>query len=348
MLTGPTMSLRPAGIGRFVTAAFLSVWLAGWVAGEVVAAGMLATILGGMAGLISEPRPAWAVDFVANGGVAFGLLFLILWLTLWTIGGVAALTALARSLVGADHVGLTDAGFEVVRRAGPFRRRYAFERSTVRRLRVRPRDHAVVADTTKGTRVVTTLGLAADRDALADWLRQHLALPVVDGGPGAVPADWDLRVEGDATHLSKVRPRVRFVRSVIAWLVAGAVATAWYQSLPTDVTTASVSTLVLVLLLVVGAAFSTWGRREWIARPGELTFHRRFATWTSERRFKSARLEVLHDIDSDGDSTYKLVVTDGDGRKAVHSQLHDSGEVVDLARLVSGLTGFPLRRSTSF
>jgi hypothetical protein len=274
---------------------------------------------------------------------AFALLFLVVWLTLWTIGGLAALTELARSLVGADHVGLTDAGFEVIRRAGPFRRRAAFERSTIRRLRVRPRDHAVVVDTTKGTRVVTTFGLAADRDALAAWLRQHLALPDADGGTGALPAGWDLRVEGDATHLSKIRPRARFARSLIAWLVAGTVATAWYQFLPMGLSAESVPALVLVLLLAVGAAFSTWGRREWVARPGELTFHRGFAMWTSERTFKSARLEVMHDTDSDGDSHYKLVVTDAEGRKTVHSQLHDSGEIVDLARLVAGRTGFPLK-----
>jgi class 3 adenylate cyclase len=337
------MSLRPSGIGRFVHAAFLSVWLAGWVVGETFALGMLAAILGWMTGLLSEPRPAWVLDLVAGSGAAFAFLFLVLWLTLWTVGGIAALTQLTRSLVGVDHVGLTDNGFEVVRRAGPLRRRYAFDRSHVRRLRLRPRDHAVVVDTTAGTRVVTTFGLPSDRDQLAERLRQHLALPDGDSGPGALPSTWELRTEGDAASVRKVRPRVRWVRSMIAWLLAAVVAIAWYQSIRMDAGSAGLPALALALLLTVGAAFSTWGRREWIARPGELTFHRSFATWVSERTFRSARLEVTHDTDSDGDSHYKLVVTDADGRSTLHSQVHDSGEVVDLARWVAGRTGFPLK-----
>jgi hypothetical protein len=343
MISGATMSLRPSGLGRFVHAAFLSVWLAGWVVGETFALGMLAAILGWMTGFLSEPRPAWVLDFVAGNGAAFAFLFLVLWLTLWTVGGIAALTQLTRSLVGADHVGFTDNGFEIVRRAGPFRRRYAFDRSDVRRLRLRPRDHAVVVDTTTGTRVVTTFGQPADRDALAERLRHHLGLQNVDSGPGALPSTWEHRVEGDAAHIRKIRPGARAARSVIAWLLTAVVAMIGYQALHLGTAAASVPALVLALVLAVGAAFSTWGRREWIARPGELTFRRSFARWVSERTFRGARLEVMHDTDSDGDSRYDLMVTDADGRATLHSQVHDFGEVVDLARWVAGRTGFPLK-----
>ena len=38
-----------------------------------------------------------------------------------------------------------------------------------------------------------------------------------------------------------------------------------------------------------------------------------------------------------------LVVTDAEGRKTIHTQVHDSGEVVDLARWMAGRTGFPLK-----
>jgi hypothetical protein len=99
---------------------------------------------------------------------------------------------------------------------------------------------------------------------------------------------------------------------------------------------------MLTLLVGAGAAASTWGRLEWIVRPAELTFRWRLAVWTSERTFKWARLEVTHHTDSDNDSHYKLAVVDNHGRKAVHSQLNDSGEVVDLAHWLSGRTGFPL------
>ncbi len=88
-MIGTTRSLRPRGIGRYFTAAFLSVWLVGWVVGEVFAIGMLATITAALANIFSEHLPAWHTDFVSSGGVAFAILFLVLWLTLWTIGGIA-------------------------------------------------------------------------------------------------------------------------------------------------------------------------------------------------------------------------------------------------------------------
>jgi hypothetical protein len=52
---------------------------------------------------------------------------------------------------------------------------------------------------------------------------------------------------------------------------------------------------------------------------------------------------VTHDTDSDGDSSYKLIVTDAEGRKTIHTEVHDSGEVVDLGRWLAARTGFPLR-----
>ncbi len=99
---------------------------------------------------------------------------------------------------------------------------------------------------------------------------------------------------------------------------------------------------MLTLLVVAGAALSTWGRRELIVRYGELTFRRSFAIWNTERAFRSARFDVMHERDSDNDSHYKLIVTDAAGRRTIHSQVHDSGEVVDLAHWLASRTGFPL------
>ncbi len=62
--------------------------------------------------------------------------------------------------------------------------------------------------------------------------------------------------------------------------------------------------------------------------------------WTAERSFTNARLDVTHETDSDNDSHYKLIVVDGEGRKTVHSQMHDSGEVIGLAHWLAGRTGF--------
>jgi len=344
MIAGATASLRPAGIGRYFTAAFLSVWLVGWVVGEAVALIALAAILGSMSGLFSGQLPAWPADLVNGGGAGFVIIFLLIWLTFWTVGGIGAATHLLRSLFGEDLIVLSGSGLEVVRRAGPFRRRYPFERSAIRRLRSRPRDKALVVDTDRGTQVLTVLGSPQEREAVRDWLRQYLQLPDEDAvaATGAAPATWEVTIEGDTTYLRKVQPRVRAVRSLISWLMTGAMAMGWRGSVDADSAAGSIPALMLTLLVAVGAATSTWGRREWIVRPGELTFRWHLAMWTSERTFKSARLEVTHHTDSDDDSHYKLVVVDNQGRRAVHNQMNDSGEIVDLAHWLAGRTGFPL------
>jgi hypothetical protein len=342
MISGPTTSLRPSGIGRYVTVVFLSVWLVGWGMGEAFAISMLGMLFSSIAGVFPEHLPDWSADLVTSGGAAFAILFLLFWLTLWTIGGVAALTHLMRSLVGEDVIGVTASGFEVVRRAGPFRRRYAFDRAGIRRLRVRPHDKAVVADTAKGTRIVTTFGLAAERDEVTGWLSRHLGLAGADAGTGTPPATWEVRTEGEVASLRTVRSGARLTRSVIAWLLTAAIASAWYASLDGERSAGHVPALMLTLLLAAGAAVSTWGRRELIVRPGELLFRRRFAMWTGERVFRSARLELTHETDSDNDHHYKLIVVDAEGRRTVHSQVHDSGEVVDLAQWLAARTGFPL------
>jgi hypothetical protein len=348
MMTGTTASLRPAGIGRYFSAAFLSVWLVGWVIGEAVALIALAAILSSMSGLFSRQLPAGLADLVSDGGSGFVIIFLLIWLTFWTVGGIGAATHLLRSLFGEDLFVLSGSELEVVRRAGPFRRRYPFERSAIRRLRIRPRDKALVADTDRGTQVLSALGSPQEREGVRDWLGQYLHLPDENAvaATGVPPATWEVTIDGNTTYVSKVQPRVRKARSLISWLVTGAVAMGWLASLDADSAAGSIPALMLTLLVAVGAATSTWGRREWIVRPAELTFRWHLWTWTSERTFKWARLEVTHHTDSDDDSHYKLTVVDNQGRKAVHAQVNDSAEVVDLARWLAGRTGFPLSIST--
>ena len=207
---------------------------------------------------------------------------------------------------------------------------------------MRPHDKAVVADTAKGTRVITTFGLPAERDEVTDWLSRHLGLSEADAEAGMPPATWEVRTEGEVAYLRKVRPGARVTRSLISWLLTAGIATAWYVSLDADTSGRNIPALVLTLLVAAGAAMSTWGRRELLVRHGELMFRRSFAMWTTERAFRSARLELTHETDSDNDSHYKLIVTDAAGSRTVHSQVHDSGEVVDLARWLAGRTGFPL------
>ena len=154
------------------------------------------------------------------------------------------------------------------------------------------------------------------------------------------PAAWDVRTDADVTRLRKVGPRARAIRSLIAWGVTSLLAFAWIAPEDSDVASrwpAAIFTLVLAM----GAAASTWARREWIVRHGELTSAWSFAAWSSERTFRNARLDIAHTTDSDNDSHYKLVVSDGEDKKIIHSQMNDSGEVVDLGHWLAARTGFP-------
>jgi hypothetical protein len=344
VISGTTTSLRPSGIGRYVGAVFLSVWLVGWVIGEVIALAALVWILASIARVLPEQLSTWGRDLMTSGGIAFIVFFLAIWLTFWTIGGVSAITHVLRSLAGEDIIALSGSGLDLVRRAGPFRKRYTLDRSAIRRIRIRPHDKAVVADVDGRTQVLTTFGSVPEREAIRNWLDAHLQLPGKDAADrtGTPPAEWEVIADVETTRLRKVRPRARLIRSLIAWGLTAVMTAVWVRSVE-DTRSANLPALSFVLLLGAGAAVSAWGRREWIVRHGELTFRRTFLTWRAERAFRDGRLEVTHKTDSDNDSHYTLIVADGQGRSSVHSQMNDSMEVVDLGHWLAARTGFPLK-----
>jgi hypothetical protein len=343
LVISTTRSFRPSGFGRYVIAAFLLVWLAGWAAGEGFALFAIAGILGKTAGTITR-APDWLSHPASTGAVVFIVIFLSVWLTFWTIGGVAAWTFLLRSLWGEDTIELTPSGFELVRRAGPFRRRYEFDRGAIRRVRLRPPANALVIDAAKGMRVLTTFGSPIERQEAADWLALALSLPdaAAFAASATPPATWNVSEDGDAVRLSTVTLRGRIVRSLILWLLAAIVATTTFAFRGED-GVPGLPALAFTLLFVLFAALSTWARREWIVRRGELTFERRVLFWAFPRVFRDARLDITHHTDTDNDEHYVLAVVDvhdGSRRRTVHSQVNDSGEVVDLGYWLAARTGF--------
>lgn len=342
---GLSVSLRASGAGRYFGAAFLAVWLAAWVVGEMVALGFLILLLrSAIAAALGTARPIPGGEWIAGAAAGIALLFLLVWVTLWTVGGIAAITELLRNLAGEDRVSAVPAGVELVRRAGPFRRVRTFDRSGIRRVRLRHHDQAVVLDTAAGTELVTSYGTSDERRGLAEWLRRHLLLPEAGAGvdPVAAPPGWTLTIEGGATRLTRPDPHTRRLRARVAWSVAVVLGLFWVAALRT---TASAGVLVmsaLVLLIALSAAWITWSRCEWLVRPGQLALERRFATWRRVRMFQGARLEVSASTDSDNDSRYGLSVVDAQGRRTIDSALHDEAEIVDLGRWLATRTGFAL------
>ncbi|HEX6217333.1 MAG TPA: hypothetical protein VFZ38_21015, partial [Vicinamibacterales bacterium] len=229
-ITGSSASLRPGGVARYFAAVFLMVWLAGWLLGEVFAAGFLILLVRsvlGSAGGWSWPIPGG--DWITGGVAGFLFLFLLIWLAMWTFGGVAAITELLRSLAGEDLVAVQSSGIEVARRAGPFRRVRTFERAHIRRVRLRHHDKAVVIDALTGTELVTKFGTSDERKAMVEWLRSRLSLPdhaPVD--PSAAPPRWTMTVEGGAVHLSRTDPQTRRTASLILWAIVAFMGLIWF------------------------------------------------------------------------------------------------------------------------
>ena len=344
-IAGASVSLRPSGIARYFGAAFLLVWLGGWLAGEVFALVFLFMVVRSVIGAaIGASWPVPGGDWIAGGAAGFFFLFLLFWLTFWTFGGVAAINELLRSVAGEDRISVQSTGVELERRAGPFRRLRNFERSTIRRVRLRPHDKAVMMDTTAGTEFLSKYGTPEDRQAMADWLRSRLLLPEDQArvDPRAAPVGWTMTIEGGAAQLTRMDPRTRRIASSIMWAIVAFMGLIW-SGVPTVTSAGRVVLLALTVLVTFGAAWITWSRREWVVRHGELAAHNTFLTWQRERSFKgSARLEITISTDSDNDHHYTLSAKDAEGTRKIASEMNDDAEIVDLGRWLAARTGFPL------
>lgn len=340
---GASASLRPTGVLRYFGAAFLLVWLAGWAVGEVVALGFLVMLVRSIVGsAIGATWPVPGGDWIVGGAAGFVLLFLIVWLTLWTFGGFAAIRELLRSLAGEDRISVESMAVEVQHRAGPFRRTRNVERSHVRGVRLRRHDKAVMLDTASGSEVVTTFGSIDERKSLAEWLRSRLLLqPAATRiDPSAAPPGWRMTVEGGTTQLTQDDPRARAIGAGILWFI---VAMLTLMVIGAEGTAAGRAVAAVITLLMAAAAtWFTFSRRAWLVRQAGLTAHTRFLAWERTREFKSARLEVAVSTDSDNDEHYRLDVTDSQGTRKIASRLHDEGEIVSLGEWLALRTGFPL------
>lgn len=321
------------------------VWLAGWAVGEAAALVFLIMLIrsaiGSAAGL---PWPIPGGDWIAGGAAGFVLLFLLLWLALWTFGGLAAIRELLRNVAGEDRISVEPDGVALLHRAGPLGRVRTFDRSLIRRVRIRRHDKAVVMDTASGSELITKYGTADERQTLTEWLRRQLSLP--DDGArvdaAGAPPGWTMTVESGTTRLSRSDRQARRTGALIAWALAGLMGLIWYGSTDAGRAFGSIVALTLTLLLALGAAWVTWSRREWLVQHGQLTSHRRFADWEWNRTFTSARLEVVESTDSDNDDLYELKAIDGQGSRTIASEVNDEADIVDLARWLSARTGFHL------
>jgi hypothetical protein len=357
--------LKPAGAARFISAAFLIFWLCGWAVGEGVALWFLTKgILALMNGApFEEGRPPMAIGpALAIGG------FLLLWLSLWTLGGIAALGEVLRLLWSEDRIIANPGGIVVVRSRGPFRSRRELPRDVLQCVALATRNDALVAETSRERVELTRLGTHDDRREIAAQLRSELSLPelMASTEPAALPKGWAEAItpEGErvvAIDAGTQKAQAR-VAGALAFVVGAVAAVLLREGLREP------SVVPVAIFASLGAAGLTWaalwrarGRMEWKIGSGSLTLRRRFGS-SVEAVFEARRLEIVITADSDGDRWFTLEAcreaaaqpgparwlrVDGKSRRRITSALNEPTVPRRLGTWLSRAAGVPLEDRTS-
>jgi hypothetical protein len=345
-------TLRPTGWGRYFDVVFLAVWLTFWTVGEALGVVLVGWMFIGIFAVAFGVSLPFGDRTPTHGVVAVFFLFALFWVLLWTVGGLAALTHLMRSLAGADRVHVSAEGLHIERRAGPFWRRRVVPGASIRRLRQRGRDHALVADTAGGTIIVSEFGTNNDRALLEHWLRERLVLP--DEAQAArieretPPNGWEVDTSGLDTRFARPTRQARRIQALIMWSLTALVVLGWIGARRAGENGADeIVCLVFAVLLGVSATWITWGRVEWLARHGQLIKRRRFLDWSRALSFASADgavLEITHTTDSDGDDRFALVVRTPTRKRTITTELYDSAELIGFGEWLAARTNLPLQR----
>jgi hypothetical protein len=348
-----TLTLRPAGAGRWFVSAFLLLWLCGWAAGVVFALGALVATLGGLLApeltrqlgvskMAPEPPGAWLIAG-----------FLSLWLAFWTAGGLAAMRELLSQSWGSERLEFDATGVRRERRAGPFRSRTEWPAASIRDVRLGSRG-GLLLDTDRGAVALTAWGTLAERTGLRDGIHRALDLgsrASLTAGRETLPADWELAPSDEGDLQLTRRPSTRAAQARAAWIVAGIFtlvsgALAWEPISAGRVAPGRLG--VAALLGVVGlacggiAVWLAWGREAIAARPGTIEFRCRFGSRRWAETWRPDRLRVDRHADSDGDEWFALMVIQGARRRLILSTTNQPAPVLAVGRWLAERTGAPL------
>jgi hypothetical protein len=364
---GEEIVLRPTGLLRFLFAAFLAFWLAGWAIGEVV---VLVLLLGPAAApfveAVREVLP-FRVDFVPFPSEALPLpvlAFLALWLAFWTWGGMAAAWQLLRLVAGADRYGIRPGEFTCRRCAGPFGRTRVFRTGSVEAVCYRKRKSRLLA-AVAGGEILLSAGVPPEVGVwLAGRLRAAVGLedsaraPAESGEAGSrggdappVPAEWQAtpRPEGgvvlDAppgksrrTAGCALTVAIAVTGGAVALLVAAAAKKGEVDGI------VGVAAAAVVLAIVVDA-LCLWialARDSWVLAKGRIERERRFGPWSRRRAVRDGTLVVTLATDDDGDDVFELEARGEGGPLRLAKAPNAGPEVLGFARYAAWHSGFRL------
>lgn len=362
---GWQVRLRPQGNAQYLAVAFLLFWLCGWAVGEVFAGSFL--VKGVLAMMNGAPFDGGKDPLQAGPAVAMGG-FLLLWLSLWTLGGLAAIAQVLQLLWAEDRLIAHAAGITILRSRGPFRGRREIPRDALRRLILVPRSDALAAETPKGRAELSRLGTRAEREEAAAALRAELGLSEGPSEPAtaALPKGWEEVLTTDGARAMAVSAAIRRNQSrvvgVLALLVA-CVAFGVFQQAAREL-----PLLPVAILASLGALGLTWGavhlartRTVWRVGNGFVTLRRSTGpSW--EDLFEARRLELVVSTDSDGDEWFHLEALKGSAdtpepqhwsqgnprnRRRIASAMNESTVPRQLGQWLARTAGIPLEDRTT-
>jgi hypothetical protein len=164
---------------RVVPAAFLSMWLGGWVvgerfAGELLLAGLRDRFAPGQF-LQSLPQPHSSMPVPA-------LAFLGVWLAFWTMGGVFAISTLVAVLFGSPVARWNDHELELAIDVGPFSRSRRVELAKLGEMKPGPLNTLVDATGRTGM-VIGPFADASEVAQMREWLLEAQHAGVAEPEP---------------------------------------------------------------------------------------------------------------------------------------------------------------------
>jgi hypothetical protein len=348
--------LRPSGCANFVAVPFLAFWLCGWAVGEVA----VLTILVRSFGIdFTFPLPGAIGKLLPHGDPQISgapIVFMFVWLTFWTFGGLAAMTTLLRQIGGADVIELRPDEWNSWRGILMFGRERVFHIGDAGSIYTRRKDNALVALVSGKEVLITNLGTATERAWLRDQIaaRYSVALPEnriaalqTAEGEIVLPPQWTSEPLADgSTEVSASAQQRRGLRGCLAiftGILEGIIALPALIHFVTHTASAADYVRALFAVAILAGAFALWNAKErWSVREGILTHDLAIGPYRKSERFTGGVFSVTSTRDSDDDESFVLELAPSDAPKRRLYSGSDQTAVIGFARFLAAKTGWRL------
>jgi len=327
---------RPQGYGRFSGAAFLALWLCLWVVGE----GFVLLILGyGLWSLLTG-CPAFSTgEPLRTAPALVGGLFLLVWLSFWTLGGVMAFREILRLLWAEDRLVIERDALQRLRRRGPFKSIRLVARRDIRHIFVQNTTKTLMLQVGANLVELTDLGTPEQRTTAMQQLRFALGLPDEKTAPeeAALPDDWQISTGPLGERLLVPNPRNRRKQAIALSIFTGVISLGVILLARNAVNDPNMWPITLMLgalaaWLVKQTLWLLRGRKEWRIESGRLVCQRRFADKVTEL-YQARALELTESRDSDGDRWYHLHAIDlAPSPHAVNAKIPEKDQIAQALR----------------